>query len=636
MSPFHTVIGVCALILLDAEFSIGQANTSTLSMSCEENGKPKGSAVLTCKVTAGDLKVGFYIYRPGEDQQSVVQCQLNSSSCSVNETGYTASATSSQVTLTIESFNPETDAGEWTCRDGPTGKTTGETYSTCTKSAIGAKKAVTLSMSCKDDGKPGKRTVVACGVAGDLEDSVYVYRPGKEQEFVVHCESNLDTCLQDVPGYTVDASSGQVLVTIESFNRTVDAGEWTCQYGSTGEEQSTCTKSTIDAVNIKMDCMEGGKPGRNTEVVCKVTGDIQNGIYLYRPGKKDPVVHCDYDLTSCDQDVAKYSGIPSPGQVTLTIESFNPETDAGEWMCRDGPTGEKYSTCIKSTIGPASTSMDCVEGGKPGRKTDVVCKVTGDIRNGIYFFRPGYDDHPVVHCDHDLTSCDQDVANYSGIPSPGQVTLTIESFNPETDDGEWICCDGPTGETYSMCTKSTIGPADTSMDCNEDGKPGRKTYVICKVNSDIRDGIYLYRPGNDKDPVVHCDYDLTSCDQDVANYNGIPSYRQIILSIESFNRTVDAGEWMCRDGLTGETGSTCMKRQDPARTSMDCMEVGRRGHFSTDIVCTIEGDVVDSIGIYRPTVGKEMTLVVECDRHLKKCDQHVTNYTGYLVGRSSS
>ncbi|XP_041370993.1 carcinoembryonic antigen-related cell adhesion molecule 5-like, partial [Gigantopelta aegis] len=47
------------------------------------------------------------------------------------------------------------------------------------------------------------------------------------------------------------------------------------------------------------------------------------------------------------KNVSGYSAvINSPTQITLTIQSFNPAVDDGEWICRDGPTGEGQTTCI--------------------------------------------------------------------------------------------------------------------------------------------------------------------------------------------------------------------------------------------------------------------------------------------------
>ncbi|XP_041372852.1 peroxidasin homolog [Gigantopelta aegis] len=48
----------------------------------------------------------------------------------------------------------------------------------------------------------------------------------------------------------------------------------------------------------------------------------------------------------CRSDASGYSAvINSPTQITLTIQSFNTAVDAGEWVCRDGPTGDQ-TTCI--------------------------------------------------------------------------------------------------------------------------------------------------------------------------------------------------------------------------------------------------------------------------------------------------
>ena len=63
-------------------------------------------------------------------------------------------------------------------------------------------------------------------------------------------------------------------------------------------------------------------------------------------GSPEEVVLCNTLNTMCIPSVDGYSAtIDSPTQQTLTIASFNPATDVGEWICKDGPYGAGSISC---------------------------------------------------------------------------------------------------------------------------------------------------------------------------------------------------------------------------------------------------------------------------------------------------
>ncbi|XP_041372964.1 carcinoembryonic antigen-related cell adhesion molecule 6-like [Gigantopelta aegis] len=111
-----------------------------------------------------------------------------------------------------------------------------------------------------------------------------------------------------------------------------------------------------------IDCMNGGYPGQSTNLTCTITGTVISGIYWLRPnsGSRIQVVRCNTANTRCVSDASGYSAVvDSPTQITLTIQSFNPAVDAGEWICRDGPTGEGQSTCNMTVqYGPVPGSIN--------------------------------------------------------------------------------------------------------------------------------------------------------------------------------------------------------------------------------------------------------------------------------------
>ena len=95
-----------------------------------------------------------------------------------------------------------------------------------------------------------------------------------------------------------------------------------------------------------------------SEIKCRSTEKVKHGLQWSRP---DGVTVVLSDLKKKSDRVAQdifrdwYRGIfDSQSENTLIINSFNPNTDAGEWMCSDGSASSLStikSTCNKLTNG---------------------------------------------------------------------------------------------------------------------------------------------------------------------------------------------------------------------------------------------------------------------------------------------
>ena len=98
-----------------------------------------------------------------------------------------------------------------------------------------------------------------------------------------------------------------------------------------------------------VDCMYAGTEGHPTELKCKITTGLTMGIFWIRPDSA-VVVKCSINNTRCtstEGPPGQYTGVAHSSTAnTLKIKSFDPETEAGTWICRDGDHGAK-SSCTK-------------------------------------------------------------------------------------------------------------------------------------------------------------------------------------------------------------------------------------------------------------------------------------------------
>ncbi|XP_041373299.1 uncharacterized protein LOC121386464 [Gigantopelta aegis] len=212
--------------------------------------------------------------------------------------------------------------------------------------------------------------------------------------------------------------------------------------------------------------MGSGIEGQKTELKCMVNGTVQSGIQWNGPLNNE-TVSCNNLQTICmtsGKFIDRYTGvIDSPEQNTLIIESFNSTTDAGTWSCSDG-VGAPLSYCNKTIESKqAKTSIDCMEPGIEGQKTELKCLITGIVWSGIRWVAPL--NQEAVQCNYPQTICktsEKFTDRYTGvIDSPQQYTLIIESFDPNTDAGTWTCYDGR-GVQQSYCNKTSGKPDSES------------------------------------------------------------------------------------------------------------------------------------------------------------------------------
>ena len=99
-----------------------------------------------------------------------------------------------------------------------------------------------------------------------------------------------------------------------------------------------------------MDCLEKGIRGRESHLLCKVSGNVTYGIYVYRDN--DLVVHC--FRNACQSDIFGYHGNFTLGVVIITIKAFEHEKDETRWKCIDRLNGTGNATeensCMKAGI----------------------------------------------------------------------------------------------------------------------------------------------------------------------------------------------------------------------------------------------------------------------------------------------
>ncbi|XP_041373514.1 uncharacterized protein LOC121386620 isoform X2 [Gigantopelta aegis] len=194
-------------------------------------------------------------------------------------------------------------------------------------------------------------------------------------------------------------------------------------------------------------CTGGAFRGEKATLVCKITNPIVGGMRIIRPnsGTQQQVIQCNTSNTKCilRDGVTGYSYVTdSSSQTTLTIHSFNPSTDEGEWICRDGLTGIGEATCNMSLFYEAILEIDpCPSNWFDGVPLNVTCVLKDGAIGGSMFISKN--NQPNVQCNSTFGDCFSfDPGRYDvvGVPSVS-VTMLIKSFEKGRDDTEWICID---------------------------------------------------------------------------------------------------------------------------------------------------------------------------------------------------
>ena len=100
------------------------------------------------------------------------------------------------------------------------------------------------TINCMGAAIPGEKTTLSCEITGTVGGGIQWFRPNNgTQKMIIFCSAANDDC-QPKPGYSIviDPATQKHTVTIDSFNITFDAGNWTCRDGKYGLGQTTCTK----------------------------------------------------------------------------------------------------------------------------------------------------------------------------------------------------------------------------------------------------------------------------------------------------------------------------------------------------------------------------------------------------------
>ncbi|XP_041374693.1 uncharacterized protein LOC121387599 [Gigantopelta aegis] len=114
--------------------------------------------------------------------------------------------------------------------------------------------------------------------------------------------------------------------------------------------------------------------------------------------------------------------------------------------------------CFTQAFG-VGTTIVCPKGVAVfGQQVNLTCHLHGPVDAGIKFVRPKGPHPNVVQCAHNLpnhyNACIHNhyVSGYGAvIEAARRVTLIIDSFNPEVDEGNWKCLDGEMGKSHTTC-----------------------------------------------------------------------------------------------------------------------------------------------------------------------------------------
>ncbi|XP_041373630.1 pregnancy-specific beta-1-glycoprotein 8-like [Gigantopelta aegis] len=291
-----------------------------------------------------------------------------------------------------------------------------------------------------------------------------------------------------------------------------------------------------------VDCMNGGYPGNSTMINCTVTGDIEVGIIWFRPngGSPQKVIICDQLNTKCEQtDLVtgdKYKADIYSTHNVLTINSFNTNTDAGEWTCGDGINGDSCMMSVLHGPDPSSITFSSTISVDGGNSLDVDCAV---------------DCKPP--CDYVWTLGDNQITT--------RPLLTLRDMARNMDGNVYTCTVTNSAIPKSISKDFTLSlystsHANTTVDCMNGGYPGKTTKINCTLNGNVKVGIIWFRPnGGSPQKVITCDQLNTKCEQtDLVTgdkYKADIYSTHNVLTINSFNVTTDAGEWTCGDGIKG-------------------------------------------------------------------------------------
>ncbi|XP_041372978.1 uncharacterized protein LOC121386214 isoform X2 [Gigantopelta aegis] len=156
------------------------------------------------------------------------------------------------------------------------------------------------------------------------------------------------------------------LLNLTDISRNQDGNVYNCTVTNSAISKSISDQFALTVLSIGnaiIVCTGGAYLGQMTTIVCEVTLPILEGMRILRPnrGRPQEVLRCNPSNTRCiiTGSMTGYSYVSdSPSQTSLTIQSYNPSTDEGEWICRDGTSDVGQDTCNMAFFdGPSSVTF---------------------------------------------------------------------------------------------------------------------------------------------------------------------------------------------------------------------------------------------------------------------------------------
>ncbi|XP_041360790.1 uncharacterized protein LOC121377019 [Gigantopelta aegis] len=314
---------------------------------CFENGVDGQYTELLCQSQFDETSTSMFVSPP--NRQEALTCNLKTEECDDpmwSRDLYTVEVTgSSEVTVTIPSFNHRRDAGTWTCIVGSIKKE-------CEKRFFDPNKVPEdpyLNFTCLEDGVDGQRSQLMCAVYYNHASTTMLLYPPNGQK-VISCDLETTQCDKRSSAkegdylYFVEFTwSSEVTVTIFSFNRTRDTGTWACSVGSIKKQ---CEKIAFDPSRqpakfpiVNLNCLEDGEAGKPTELKCtsSLIDKTSTSMSLTPPNGRP--LACNLQTHVCDDlwEESVYSlKFTDKSEVTVTIPSFDHKRDAGTWACSVG------------------------------------------------------------------------------------------------------------------------------------------------------------------------------------------------------------------------------------------------------------------------------------------------------------
>ncbi|XP_041361641.1 uncharacterized protein LOC121377638 isoform X2 [Gigantopelta aegis] len=481
MARVRLIFSVTVLLLLFLISRISSEDALNTEINCHRAGHSGRRTHITCEIittTTNTIK----LLREGVN---VMECSIKEKVCRsvLGTRHYSAEFTSPTIiTLTIHHFSTELDAVQWACTNG-----TGAAY--CVKHYI--KQEENVRAQEEDVRVQTSQPLPPTSTEAASESQVITNTPEITDKVQESLPPKSTEAAQERSTKPTEATSETPVITNtpEITDRAVQA-PLPLPPKLAEAAQDPSTKATTEATSktpvitntpeitdrgkwmVFLECWNRGLPGNATKLSCMIYPmDARRNISLFRPDGKESVV-CDTRSSQCHSYgmSGQYSAtLVKHNTLAVTMYLFIPKRVAGEWICADGISAQ--DTCNKvdaatrevvSYSGGATTFIECLGAAYDHEPAKLTCVVMGLVSQGISWYRPnGGISQKVAFCDEDGSECQlQGYGNRYDVhyDSPMQLTLTIFSFDKDTDAGKWTCSDGvPQSDVISStCYKPLI------------------------------------------------------------------------------------------------------------------------------------------------------------------------------------